>query len=114
MTFVDARSDTLDFRPTFRQTMAITEQSLEGDGDIPGVKASLESDQEGTPSHLHRDQRGIHSVTGVAFTMISDCETRVIPTDSHTQAPARAIGSCGSSIGQPDGGDVPSNAVVRR
>jgi hypothetical protein len=54
--------ETLDYRPSIRQTMVITRKSLETDGHISRVEIDLEGGQGGPPAHIHPGQREIYTV----------------------------------------------------
>lgn len=54
--------ETLDFRPSMRQTIVITDMSARTDGEVSRVEIELEPGQSGPPPHVHPQQREIYTV----------------------------------------------------
>lgn len=79
--------ESLDFRPSIRQTMVITEKSLETDGKISRVEVDLEAGQSGPPAHIHPNQREIYSVEAGQLTVTVDGESRVISAGDSMEVP---------------------------
>lgn len=69
---------TLDFRPSMRQTMTITGKSAETGGEISRVEIVLEGAQSGPPKHVHQQQREIYTVEEGELTVSLDGESRVV------------------------------------
>ena len=72
------RLETLDFRPSMRQTMVITTKSVETSGRVSRVEVDLEAGQNGPPAHIHPQQRGIYTVDHGTLTVTLDGEAHVI------------------------------------
>ena len=70
--------DTLDFRPSMRQTMVITRASAETGGRISRVEIQLEAGQSGPPAHIHPEQREIYTVEAGELTISLDGDSRTV------------------------------------
>jgi mannose-6-phosphate isomerase-like protein (cupin superfamily) len=79
--------ETLDFRPSMRQTMVITKKSLETDGEISRVEIDLEAGQGGPPAHIHPGQREIYTVDAGELVVIIDGESQVITAGESIEVP---------------------------
>jgi quercetin dioxygenase-like cupin family protein len=62
-------AETLDFRPSMRQTMAITETSAQTGGKVSRVEIELEAGETGPPAHVHPQQREIYKVEAGELTV---------------------------------------------
>jgi mannose-6-phosphate isomerase-like protein (cupin superfamily) len=80
----------LDFRPSMRQTMVITERSVETGGKVSRVELDLEADQSGPPAHLHPQQREVYAVDHGALTVTLDGEAHVISAGQSIEVPTGA------------------------
>jgi len=98
MPITDGR-ETLDFRPSMRQTMVITEKSRETDGEISRVEIDLEAGQGGPPPHVHPRQREIYTVDAGELVVIIDGERHVITAGESIEVPT---GSAHSFANQSD------------
>lgn len=81
-------TETLDFRPSMRQTMVITQKSLETDGAISRVEIDLEAGQGGPPAHIHPGQREVYTVHAGELVVILDGETRRVTAGESIEVPA--------------------------
>lgn len=79
--------DTLDFRPSIRQTIVITRKSLETDGQISRVEIDLEGGQGGPPAHIHPGQREIYTVDAGELVVTIDGESHVINAGESIEVP---------------------------
>lgn len=77
----------LDFRPSMRQTMVITERSLETDGTISRVEIDLEAGQGGPPAHIHPGQREIYTVDAGELTVTIDGESHAVSAGESIEVP---------------------------
>lgn len=59
----------LDFRPSLRQTMVITDTSARTEGKVSRVEIELEAGQTGPPAHVHPQQREIYTVEAGELTV---------------------------------------------
>lgn len=85
--------ETLDFRPSMRQTMVITKKSLETDGEISRVEIDLEAGQGGPPAHIHPEQREFYAVDAGELTVTIDGESHVITAGNSIEIPTGAAHS---------------------
>ena len=79
--------ETLDFRPSMRQTMVITKKSLETDGEISRVEIDLEAGQSGPPAHIHPGQREIYTVDVGELVVSIDGDSHVITAGESIEVP---------------------------
>lgn len=88
-------AERLDFRPSLRQTMVITDTSARTGGDVSRVEIELEAGETGPPAHVHPQQREIYTVDAGELTVSLDGERRtvragesieVVPGQVHTFA----------------------------
>jgi len=79
--------ETLDFRPSMRQTMVITKKSLETDGEISRVEIDLEAGQSGPPAHIHPGQREIYTVDAGELVVTIDGESHVVTAGESIEVP---------------------------
>lgn len=79
--------ETLDFRPSMRQTMVITEKSLETDGEISRVEIDLEGGQSGPPTHIHPGQREIYTVDAGELVVTIDGDSHAITAGQSIEVP---------------------------
>src|ERR687892_215219 len=91
--------DTLDFRPSMRQTMVITRASAETGGRISRVEIDLEAGQSGPPAHIHPGQREIYTVDAGELVVTIDGQSHVITTGESIEVPT---GSAHSFANQSD------------
>lgn len=84
----DTGVEMLDFRPSLRQTMVITEKSLHTDGRISRVEIDLEGNQSGPPAHLHPGQTEIYAVEAGELTVTLDGKAHVIGQGESIEVPA--------------------------
>lgn len=80
----------LDFRPSMRQTMVITEKSMETDGKISRVEVDLEAGQSGPPAHIHPNQREIYTVDHGELTVTLGDVSKVVPAGRSVEVPLGA------------------------
>ena len=71
-------AETLDFRPSIRQTMVITDTSARTGGKVSRVEIELEAGQAGPPAHVHAQQREIYTVEAGELTVSLDGDRRTI------------------------------------
>jgi quercetin dioxygenase-like cupin family protein len=83
-------SEVLDFRPSMRQTMVITEKSVETDGNTSRVEVDLEAGQSGPPAHIHPNQREIYTVDDGELTVTLDGVSQVVSAGQSVEVPRRA------------------------
>jgi quercetin dioxygenase-like cupin family protein len=83
--------ESLDFRPSVRQTMVITERSLETDGKISRVEIDLEAGQSGPPAHIHPNQRESYTVDEGTLTVTLDGESRVVSPGESIEVPTGSV-----------------------
>jgi mannose-6-phosphate isomerase-like protein (cupin superfamily) len=81
------KAEVLDFRPSKRQTIVITEKSAETDGKISRVDIDLEAGESGPPAHIHPKQREIYTVESGQLTVKVDGESRVVSAGEHVEVP---------------------------
>lgn len=73
-------AERLDFRPSMRQTMVITDMSARTDGEVSRVEIELEAGESGPPAHVHPQQREIYTVEAGELTVSVDGERRTVRT----------------------------------
>ena len=71
-------AETLDFRPSMRQTMVITDMSVRTDGEVSRVEIELEPGQSGPPAHVHPQQREIYTVEAGELKVSLDSDRHTI------------------------------------
>ena len=71
-------AETLDFRPSMRQTMAITDTSAQTDGQVSRVEIELEAGETGPPAHVHPQQREIYTVEAGELTVSLEGNRRTV------------------------------------
>lgn len=91
--------EVLDFRPSMRQTMVITEKSLETHGAISRVEIDLEAGQSGPPAHIHPGQREIYTVHSGELNVAINGESHLIPAGESIEVP---VGSTHTFANQSD------------
>jgi len=91
--------ETLDFRPSMRQTMVITKKSLETDGEISRVEIDLGAGQSGPPAHIHPGQREIYTVDAGELVVTIDGQSHVVTAGNSIEVPT---GSAHSFANQSD------------
>ena len=79
--------ETLNFRPAMRQTMVITEKSLETGGQISRVEIDLEAGQGGPPAHIHPGQREVYTVDAGELVVTIDGQSNVITAGESIEIP---------------------------
>lgn len=97
----DTEVETLDFRPSLRQTMVITQQSLETNGEISRVEIDLEGPQSGPPAHIHPGQREIYEVEAGELTVTVDGVTHVIGRGESIEVPSGSAHTFANRSDQP-------------
>lgn len=93
--------ETLDFRPSLRQTMVITEKSLHTDGQVSRVEIDLEGPQSGPPAHLHPGQREIYEVESGELTVTLDGEAHLIGRGESIEVPSGSTHTFANRSDQP-------------
>lgn len=93
--------ETLDFRPSLRQTMVITEKSLHTDGQISRVEVDLEGPQSGPPAHVHPGQREIYEVESGELRVTVDGETHLIGRGESIEVPSGSTHTYANHSDQP-------------
>jgi len=83
--------ETLDFRPSARQTMIITRKAQETDGEISRVELVLEGAQSGPPKHVHPGQREIYTVEEGELTVTLGGDRRVVHAGESIETPAGVV-----------------------
>jgi quercetin dioxygenase-like cupin family protein len=83
--------ETLDFRPSARQTMIITRKAKETDGELSRVELVLEAAQSGPPKHLHPRQREIYTVEDGELTVTLAGDRRVLHAGETIEIPAGVV-----------------------
>ena len=73
-------AERLDFRPSMKQTIFITDMSARTDGDVSRVEIELEAEETGPPAHVHPRQREIYTVDAGELTVSLDGERRTVRT----------------------------------
>ena len=81
-------NETLDFRPSMRQTMVITTKSLETDGKTSRVEIDVEAGQGGPPAHLHPGQRELYTVHTGELVVVIDGQHQLITAGESIEVPA--------------------------
>lgn len=71
-------AETLDFRPSMRQTMVITDTSARTEGKVSRVEIELGAGQTGPPAHVHPQQREIYTVEAGELTVSLDGDRHTI------------------------------------
>ena len=84
----NTESETLDFRPSLRQTMVITQKSIETNGEISRVEIDLEGPQSGPPAHIHPGQSEIYSVESGELTVTVDGKVHLIGRGESIEVPS--------------------------
>lgn len=79
--------ETLDFRPSMRQTMVITKKSLETNGEISRVEIDLEAGQSGPPAHIHPGQREIYTVDAGELVVTIDGQSHEVTAGESIEVP---------------------------
>lgn len=82
--------ETLDFRPSVRQTMVITEESVVTGGRISRVEIDLDAGETGPPAHVHPKQREVYTVDDGELTVTLDGESQVISAGQSVEVPLGA------------------------
>lgn len=93
--------ESLDFRPSVRQTMVITQMSLETNGEVSRVEVDLEGPQSGPPAHIHPGQREIYEVESGELTVTLDGKTHVIGPGESIEVPSGSTHTFANRSDQP-------------
>lgn len=84
-------TETLDFRPSLRQTMFITGMAGETAGEISRVEIEMEANQSGPPQHVHPQQREIYTVEEGELTVTLDGDRHVVRAGESIEIPVGSV-----------------------